>query len=59
MAKSWWCVDCRTPVALSRHGRCDVCDSNAVDKIEQAMAHRIFTPAPAKAENVSLRVAAY
>lgn len=27
---NWFCVDCRHPVDLDRHGRCVVCASDAV-----------------------------
>jgi Zn finger protein HypA/HybF involved in hydrogenase expression len=31
----WWCMDCKTPVELDTHGRCLVCQSEAVDLIER------------------------
>jgi hypothetical protein len=31
MNEQWWCLDCRGPVELSVNGRCEVCDSDAVD----------------------------
>jgi Zn finger protein HypA/HybF involved in hydrogenase expression len=34
----WWCMDCKTPVTLDKHGRCDVCESEAVDLIERIQA---------------------
>jgi hypothetical protein len=27
----WWCMDCRSAVDLDRHGRCEGCESEAVD----------------------------
>jgi hypothetical protein len=27
----WWCMDCRSVVDLDRHGRCEGCESEAVD----------------------------
>ena len=30
MLNTWWCMDCLTPVELSKHGRCESCDSEAV-----------------------------
>jgi len=30
MKKLWWCVSCSERVALDTHGRCGVCDSDAV-----------------------------
>jgi hypothetical protein len=32
--KRWWCMDCRNPVELNRHGRCECCESEAVDLID-------------------------
>jgi Zn finger protein HypA/HybF involved in hydrogenase expression len=29
--KSWWCMECEGLVKLDRHGRCENCDSEAVD----------------------------
>jgi len=29
--RHWWCVDCRVPTDLDRHGRCGSCGSDAVD----------------------------
>jgi hypothetical protein len=31
MIDSWWCMDCRTVVELDVHGRCAICESEAVD----------------------------
>jgi hypothetical protein len=31
----WWCIDCRAPVDLNSHGRCECCDSEAVDTMER------------------------
>jgi hypothetical protein len=28
--KRWWCMDCRVPVELNKHGRCESCESEAV-----------------------------
>ena len=33
--KVWWCMDCGSQVELSRHGRCQYCESEAVNAIEQ------------------------
>jgi len=35
MNERWWCVDCRMPVALNIYGRCERCDSDAVDSMER------------------------
>jgi Zn finger protein HypA/HybF involved in hydrogenase expression len=32
--KRWWCMGCQEQVALDKHGRCEVCESEAVDLIE-------------------------
>jgi hypothetical protein len=29
--KHWWCMECQAKVGLSKHGKCAVCDSEAVD----------------------------
>ena len=29
----WWCMDCRLPVELDKHGRCGSCESEAVDAV--------------------------
>jgi hypothetical protein len=29
----WWCMDCRSPVELDKHGRCGSCESEAVDSM--------------------------
>jgi hypothetical protein len=29
--KHWWCMECQTNVGLDKHGRCEICDSEAVD----------------------------
>jgi hypothetical protein len=28
--KHWWCMECQAKVGLGKHGRCGVCDSEAV-----------------------------
>ncbi len=32
--KSWWCMECEGLVKLDRHGRCENCESEAVDFAE-------------------------
>ncbi len=39
MTNPWWCIDCRTPVELDRHGRCHNCGSDAVDLMERPAAY--------------------
>jgi hypothetical protein len=29
--KHWWCAECQAEVGLSKHGRCAICNSEAVD----------------------------
>jgi hypothetical protein len=29
----WWCMDCRSPVELDKHGRCGSCESEAIDPL--------------------------
>jgi hypothetical protein len=29
--KHWWCVECQEKVRLGKHGRCEICESEAVD----------------------------
>jgi hypothetical protein len=31
--KRWYCMDCRSAVELNKHGRCEGCESEAVDLI--------------------------
>ena len=31
----WWCMDCRSAVELDMHGRCESCESEAVDSMER------------------------
>ena len=33
--KHWWCAECQAKVNLGKHGRCEVCESEAVDRISQ------------------------
>ena len=41
----WWCMDCRSAVDLDRHGRCEGCESEAVDS---------FNPDNAQVTSVSV-----
>ena len=34
--KHWWCMECQATVGLNKHGRCEVCESEAVDLLEDA-----------------------
>ena len=29
----WWCAECQANVKLGKHGRCEVCESEAVDRL--------------------------
>jgi hypothetical protein len=33
--KHWWCVECQAEVGLGKHGRCEVCESEAVDLLPE------------------------
>ena len=35
MNERWWCVDCRIATSLNIYGRCERCDSDAVDSMER------------------------
>lgn len=41
--KLWWCVECEQLVGLSEHGRCEICESEAVDLIatESDLSHPV------------------
>lgn len=32
--KRWWCMGCQAEAKLSKHGRCEICDSEAVDSFK-------------------------
>jgi hypothetical protein len=31
--KHWWCMGCQAEVKLNKHGRCETCESEAVDAL--------------------------
>lgn len=33
--KHWWCMECQAEVGLGKHGRCEVCESEAVDLLPE------------------------
>jgi hypothetical protein len=35
MNNTWWCMDCRSSVELDKHGRCESCESEAVDPLDR------------------------
>jgi hypothetical protein len=35
MTEKWFCADCRVPVDLNMYGRCEHCDSDAVDSMHR------------------------
>ncbi len=45
--KYWWCMECQTEVQLDKHGRCETCESEAVDLLpkEGESANTISTAA--------------
>ena len=56
----WWCLDCRVPVDLNRQGRCQLCDSDAVDSMERTgmykTASSIFTPTVESTESLTIHL---
>jgi Zn finger protein HypA/HybF involved in hydrogenase expression len=45
----WWCMDCKAPVMLDKHGRCSICESEAVDLLEhsqEALIREVNLPLP-------------
>jgi rRNA maturation endonuclease Nob1 len=34
MRKHWWCANCLIQIELDVHGRCKICGSNAVDRMQ-------------------------
>ena len=56
----WWCLDCRTRVELNRHGRCQCCDSDAVDTMERTAmyttASAVLTPVAECAETLTVHL---
>jgi hypothetical protein len=55
--KHWWCMECKAKVGLDKHGRCEICESEAVDLLFTygELNHPVSTtptdsdPAPASA----------
>jgi hypothetical protein len=35
--KLWWCVECQAKVGLGKHGRCEKCESEAVDLLPESL----------------------
>jgi hypothetical protein len=31
--KHWWCMECQEKVELNKHGRCEICGSEAIDSM--------------------------
>ena len=56
----WWCLDCRVSVDLNRQGRCQLCDSDAVDSMERTgmykTASSIFTPMAECSESLTVHL---
>jgi hypothetical protein len=40
MTEKWFCADCRVPVELNIYGRCEHCDSDAVDSMHRQNLQR-------------------
>ena len=36
--KLWWCVECQAKVGLGKHGRCEKCESEAVDLLPENLS---------------------
>jgi hypothetical protein len=36
MIEQWWCGNCGTLIGLDIHGRCSICGSDAVDRIDRS-----------------------
>jgi len=56
--KLWWCVECQAEVELSRHGRCEICESEAVDLLPSDLEATLSVstvPADLKSSPTSLR----
>lgn len=48
--KPWWCFDCERMVNLDRHGRCEFCQSDAVDIAVPMRAKEPMLKTPTVAE---------
>jgi hypothetical protein len=35
--KLWWCANCQAKVRLGKHGRCEECESEAVDLLPDSL----------------------
>jgi len=44
MPNNWWCANCRAPIELDIHGRCNTCGSDAVDRMERGGFSLSATP---------------
>ncbi|MGH9702113.1 MAG: hypothetical protein ACRD4K_01965 [Candidatus Acidiferrales bacterium] len=53
--RNWWCADCRAAVALSRHGRCETCNSEALDKIDSTLSRNVPVAAAPRVSNLFTR----
>jgi hypothetical protein len=52
MRKQWWCANCLIQIELDIHGRCKICGSNAVDRMQR-------NPEQMKPEEVKLDAVVY
>jgi hypothetical protein len=56
----WWCIDCRVRVELNRQGRCQLCDSDAVDTMERMgtckVASSVHTPVAESVERLTVHL---
>jgi len=55
--KHWWCMECQKEVGLGKHGRCEICESEAVDLLpEDSELTSSVSTAETDSEPVSVRV---
>jgi hypothetical protein len=55
MQERWFCADCRIPTGLNVFGRCEHCDSDAVDSMERRnLAHNIVKDLAAGSESFEM-----
>ncbi len=50
--KLWWCANCQAKVGLGKHGRCEECESEAVDLMPDHMPEKGELNRSASAETI-------
>lgn len=53
---SWWCANCLQKVELNIHGRCDRCESDAVDPMSRAHLRAVEVAADILVERLRERM---